>query len=206
MLHVLRFGRYLAWVTALVGITGLILQLYLLLTQLPVTTAIWRFLGYFTILSNIAASATALSLATPLGDKIGSGWRIGVATAISLTGIVYSVALRSTWSPTGWQAVADHLLHDAVPLLFLATLVSCSKNAPHWKHVAASIVGPVFYCVYALVRGSFDGWYAYWFLNPTETGWATMSLYIAVLIVTVLAIGVALVWISRVANSLIYRN
>ena len=36
------------------------------------------------------------------------------------------------------------------------------------RDFAWALVPPVLYAAYAMVRGAMDGWYAYWFLDPSQ--------------------------------------
>lgn len=93
------------------------------------------------------------------------------------------------------QAVADHALHDATPLLFVAAWLTGAHGALRWRDIGAALVFPFAYFMYAIARGLADGWYAYWFLNPTELGWGGMAASVFVLLCVfalVAAAGVAL--------------
>jgi len=188
---------------ALVALAALIIQFWVTITTAGIRQAtagaeVWRLFGYFTIITNIivvfAAAAIAFRpdsiLARPRG-------RMAVAVAIALVGIIYSVALRHQWDPKGWQAVADHGLHDAVPILFVVTWLLCGHGALKWKDAGWSMVLPVAYCAYALIRGAADGWYPYWFLDADKLGAGTLVLYIAVLSVTFLVFGFLFVGIDK---------
>ena len=111
--------RALYIMTALVAWAALALQLAIItssLTGAGASTAfsVWRFLGFFTVLTNLAVAIVASAMAWwPTSNLAGPRSRLMTATAILLVGIIYSVALRSVWDPQGWQAVADHALHDA---------------------------------------------------------------------------------------------
>jgi hypothetical protein len=117
--------RSIAFVTALLVWAALGIQLAILVRQfagqgLGAGEAAWRFFGFFTILTNIAVAITASAMALrPESRPAGPRVRTAVAVSIALVGIVYSLALRNVWDPQGWQAVVDHALHDAAPLLFL---------------------------------------------------------------------------------------
>jgi hypothetical protein len=43
-----------------------------------------------------------------------------------------------------------------------------------WRDILWALVPPLLYCLYALARGSADGFYAYWFLNPAVQSPAEM--------------------------------
>lgn len=165
--------RKLSAVTAVAGWAVLLLQLWLLIPELGVAGGLWRFVGYFTILTNIAVAVVASAMA--LGRNIwltSARVRLAAAVAISFVGIVYWLLLASLWNPQGWKLVADVGLHTTQPLLFAATWYAARDGTLDMRDAAAAIAWPIAYCVYALARGAVDGWYAYWFLNPIEQGWS----------------------------------
>jgi hypothetical protein len=191
-------NRFIAAIAALVGWAGLALQLYLMVRVMGVGPALWRFIGFFTILTNIGAAAVATAVA--LG---GRSWlaaprsRLIAATSIILVGVVYSVALRSLWNPTGLQKMADILLHDAAPLLWAALWLASPHGRLAWRAVAWALLPPLAYCIYALLRGATDGWYAYWFLNPAEQSSAELLVSIIVLLGAFTVGGAVLVGVDR---------
>ena len=100
------------------------------------------------------AALMALGTASP---ALASGSEnMGTAVAIALVGLVYSLALRAVWNPTGWQAVADHALHDATPPLFLLAWALSSHGELAWRDALHAILPPFAYCLYAFVRGAAD--------------------------------------------------
>ena len=186
-------------ITAATAWAALLLQLYLIIGKMTsegatVLGAIWRFLGFFTILSNIAVALVATAM---IFTKPSAVARLATVSAIAFVGIVYSVALRATWQPTGWQAVADHMLHDATPVLFAVAWLSSEHGTLHWRDAAWAIVAPVAYCIYALIRGAGDGWYAYWFLDPTRLDATRMVASIAALSASFIILALVFIAIDK---------
>lgn len=200
-------ARTLYLITALVGWVALALQFWLLARAMTssgasLAEAAWRFLGYFTILTNgaIAIAATILGL-RPEAPAPGARGKLCLATAIALVGIVYSVALRSIWNPQGLQAVVDHALHDATPVLFLAAWLADGRGTPRWGDSIWAVSLPAAYCAYAMIRGALDGWYAYYFLDPGKVPIGQFTLNIAGLLAAVIAIALTLVALKRLADA-----
>jgi hypothetical protein len=80
-----KASRLVAGAAAISGWVGLALQLALLLRAMDGAAAIWRFLGYFTILTNIGAAAVATGIA--LGRSRGSPRaQLMAATSILVVG------------------------------------------------------------------------------------------------------------------------
>ncbi|MCW5746142.1 MAG: Pr6Pr family membrane protein [Alphaproteobacteria bacterium] len=193
----------LALLTTLIATAALALQLGLIIGRMmadghSALAAVWRFLGFFTILTNCAVAGVAGAMALrPASRLAGPRVRLATAAAILLVGIVYSLALRSIWEPTGWQAVVDHALHDATPVLFLLAWTLSAHGDLSWRDAAWSALPPLAYCAYALARGAADGWYAYWFFDPNALGLGQMTTNFCLLLAAFLAAGVALVAVDR---------
>lgn len=164
--------RIIAGITALVAWLGLALQLLLLIGQFTdagqsAGVAIWRFVGFFTILTNLLVAIVASVAAVAPHHRLASTrMRFATLVTILLVGITYSLALRHLSQPEGWDAVANHALHDATPLLFLLFWLVARDGTLRWRDIVWGVVPGFLYLLYALARGAFDGWYAYYFLNP----------------------------------------
>lgn len=198
--------RIIAAFAALVGWAGLALQLVLIMRSLGPSLGIWRFLGFFTILTNIGAAGVATAIAAGRTRGLaGARPRLMAATSILAVGIVYSVALRATWNPTGLQKIADVALHDASPLLWLLLWLSAPHPRLTWREIGWALLPPAAYCLYALARGAADGWYAYWFLDPNKQNAAQLMASIAIMLLAFTALAVALVavdrWLGRKTDS-----
>jgi len=98
------------------------------------------------------------------------------ATAMILVGVVYSLLLREAWDPKGWQKPADIALHDLMPVI--VTLFWLLRPHGHVRGgaVAASLILPLAFCAYAMVRGAFENWYPYPFLDIGQFGISAVAL------------------------------
>ena len=188
-------GRVVAAVTALVGWLGLALQYILIVGQLGFSLGTWRFLGYFTIISNLLVAVIATIIATGATSGLaGPRARLAGLTAITTVGLVYSLLLRSMWNPRGLQKLADAALHDWTPMLYLLMWVLTPHSRLSRRDVKWALLLPALYLAYALARGAMDGWYAYWFLNPASQTLGALSLSILgmlALFATIAALAIA---------------
>jgi hypothetical protein len=193
-----KSSRIVAALAALAGWAGLALQLVLIIGNLGPALGLWRFVGFFTILTNIGAAmvATAIALNSRRG-LAGPRVRLIAATSIITVGIVYSVALRSLWSPTGLQKVADVLLHDAAPLLWVLLWLVSQTRRLEWREIGWALLPPALYAAYALARGAIDGWYAYWFLDPVKQSVPELLMSIAAMVGGIAVIAAILIALSR---------
>jgi hypothetical protein len=194
--------RWIAALTALAGWAGLLLQLILVVEGKGFAAGLWFFVSFFTILTNIGAAtvATAVTLGSRSG-LAGPRARLMAATSIVMVGIVYSIALRSLWNPAGLLKIADMILHDATPLLWVVLWIAASHPRLRWREIGWAILPPALYCLYALLRGAVDGWYAYWFLNPAEQSTTELFTSIALMLCGFALVAAVLVaadrWLGR---------
>ena len=190
--------RTLAGLAAIIGWAGLALQLWLIVQSMGLADGLWRFLAFFTLLANLGTAIVATAMAVgSRGILAGPKARLLAATSIALVGIVYSLWLRTTWDPQGLQKLADHALHDAVPLLFVAAWLASLHEQLKWRDIFWAMAPPILYAIYALARGSADGFYAYWFLNPAAQAPGAMLSTMAELLAAVAAIAGVLVTIDH---------
>jgi len=183
----------LAGLAAIIGWAGLALQFWLILQAMGFGEGLWRFIAFFTILANIGAATVATAVAVDSKGILASPKaKYVAATSIALVGLVYSLWLRNSWDPQGLQKLADHALHDAVPVLFLGAWCAGLHEQLKWRDIFWALVPPVLYSLYALARGAVDGFYAYWFLNPATQTPAQIALSLAVLVAAVAVIAAVL--------------
>jgi hypothetical protein len=174
--------RLCAGACAFVVWFALLLQLYLTvgLTMADgrgVVAGVIAYLTFFTILTNILV---ALTLTLPLvangswaGAFAASPFaRTGVASYITIVGIVYSVALRHIWDPQGAQRVADVILHDASPVLLVAFwLLFVPKGQLRPGDAVRWLLYPLAYIAATVVRGAIVHRYPYPFIDVTALGY-----------------------------------
>jgi hypothetical protein len=190
--------RIIAAVAALAGWAGLALQLVLIVRNLGPALGIWRFVGFFTVLTNIGAAAVATAVAAGRVRGLAGGRAQAMAaTSIIMVGIVYAVALRDLWGPTGLQKVADVALHEATPLLWLVLWLAAPSRRLNWREIGWALIPPATYFLYALARGAVDGWYAYWFLNPARQDAGDLFATVAIMLCGFSVMAAALIAIDR---------
>lgn len=202
-------GRHLAALAAVSAWLGLALQLFFSISDMTgngfgTPGAIWRYLGYFTILTNIlvAAVATRAALQPDARDRINAPrFEMAVAAAILIVGIVYGVLLAHMFSHTGIRWVTDALLHKATPALFALLWWTRRTGQLQWRDLIWAPALPAVYAVYALARGQAEGWYAYWFFDAGALGFAEMLRNAAGLLAATLAVGAVLIWADRIYDT-----
>ena len=161
-------ARVVAAIAAAVGWAALALQFAIFAGQVGLGLATWRYVGFFTILSNIGIACIATATALGRNNRLtGAQARLMGLTAIVTVGFVYSLLLRSLWNPTGLQKLVDAALHDWTPILFAVLWALAPHGELQWRDMKWALTPPALYLAYALGRGAIDGWYPYYFLNPT---------------------------------------
>ncbi len=166
------------FIGAVAGWFALITQLYLILANRTTSIAetLFRYFGFFTILTNImvALCFTALLFRKDTFFHKAST-QTAIAVYILVVGAVYNIILRFLWAPQGLQKIVDELLHTIVPLLYiLYWFLYRNRAALPWKNAFTWLLYPLIYIVYTLVRGSVVHFYPYPFINVDKLGYATV--------------------------------
>jgi hypothetical protein len=165
-------ARLIAIVGAIAGGGALVLQFFLMFGSMsadgysPLAIA-WRYLGYFTILTNIFVALIWVRAAL-IPTREAPRLETAGVVSIAMTGVIYHLLLASRWHPQGLQLLADFVHHTLVPILFVLFWLLRTRGGLKWADAPFFVIWPLTYCAYALARGAFDGWYAYYFLDPTR--------------------------------------
>ncbi|MBV7514606.1 Pr6Pr family membrane protein [Pseudomonas sp. PDM25] len=199
--------RFVA-VAAVLGWAGLSIQLYLIFYSRWTLAAsllggLVSFFSYFTVLSNTLV-ATVLTCELTSSESATRRWFLqpwvssGIAVSIAVVGLGYNVLLRHLWHPQGWQWLADELMHDVMPLLFLAYWWCCvPKGALRLRHIAAWVIYPVVYFAYSLWRGHLLAVYPYPFIDVEKLGYPQVFMNAGGLLVGFVVIALLVVGLDR---------
>jgi hypothetical protein len=162
------------------------------------------FLSFFTIVTNCLLVAV---LAVPeLAPRAAAGAvlarpsvRGGVVVYAVMVGLIYVLLLRHLWSPTGWQAVADAIMHYAAPIIAVVDwVVFVPRGQTRWRHALWWVALPLAYAVYTLAHGAATGFYPYPFVDAAALGLDTVVGHMALILVGFLVLGLSVVLIDRV--------
>ena len=197
---------------ATLGWAGLSIQLYLIfIARLSVEASLLgglvSFFSYFTVLTNTLV-ATVLTCAVTPRESAARRWFLqpwvssGVTVSIVVVGLAYSLLLRHLWHPEGWQFIADELLHDVMPLVFLGYWWFCvPKGTLRLWHLPVWLIYPLVYFAYALLRGNLLGAYAYPFIDVAVLGYPQVFINAGGILAGFVGIGLAVIgldhWRSR---------
>ena len=194
-------------VTAVTGWFALLLQFPITIATsraagMSLIGAIVTYLSFFTILTNLLAAVSLTFSLWPQSRWGGFFSRPVVTSAlaayIAIVGIGYSLLLRHTWDPEGLQKVADILLHDAVPVMFVGCwLIALPKARLPWKSVLLWFIYPLVYLCFAMSRGALTGRYPYPFIDAGKLGYATALASAEALLVAFVALSSLVLAIGR---------
>ena len=197
--------RLLAGLVAAIAWCGLGLQFQLWIRSdsaagRPLLLVLGQFFAYFTVLTNLLV-AVVMTRAGLRRSATGRGMRrLEAATAVymSVVGLGYSLLLRHLWTLTGTAKVADMLLHDVAPLVYVAWwLVLAEKARLGWRNVLVFLIWPLIYLVATLVDGAISGWYPYPFFDAGTRGYAYVLAVSAGFLLVLVLLGALSVAYSR---------
>ncbi len=201
-------SRALVTCVAVVAWAGVLLQLWLSARHAQQSGqsalhAALVVLCYNTVLSNIlvALVATRVAVGGPGGWLTHTGTLAATAVYIFVVGLIYSLLLRSQWAPAGLFRLADGLLHDVTPVLYvLWWLLFAPKSGLHWSAPIKWLVYPLGYFLMSLVAGAYTGRYLYPFGDVAAHGLAPVLRNGALILVLYLGLGLAAVAIGRLIS------
>ncbi len=139
-----------------------------------------RIVSFFTIQSNLLSGVVSAQLAVR-PDRDGSGWRVLRLMSlfgITVTGIVYATVLAPVHEPkAGAETFVNTIVHYIVPILMvLGWLLFGPRPRITRDTVLRSLLFPILWLVYTLIRGAIWKWYPYPFLDVPTHGYLRVVL------------------------------
>ncbi|MBV7524711.1 hypothetical protein D3C80_922670 [compost metagenome] len=195
-------------VAAMLGWAGLSIQMYLIFHSrwtlgASLIGGLVSFFSYFTVLSNTLV-ATVLTCAVTSRESAARRWFLqpwvssGIAVSIAVVSLAYNLLLRHLWHPEGWQWLADELLHDVMPLLFLVYWWSCvPKGRLRVGHIGLWVIYPLVYFAYSLLRGHLLAVYPYPFIDVEKLGYPQVFINAGGLLVGFVVIALLVIGLDR---------
>lgn len=193
---------------ALAGWAGVAIQQYLIFYSRWTSGAsllggLINFFSFFTVLTNTLA-VVVLSYAWVNRDSAAKQFFLaprvssGIAVSIVVVSLAYNLLLRHLWSPSGFQFIADELLHDVMPVLFLIYWWRCvPKGHLRFRHIGAWVIYPLVYFAYALLRGDLLGQYQYPFIDVSTLGYPQVFVNAGGILLGFVLIALAVVGLDR---------
>jgi hypothetical protein len=205
-----RWARAWFGLTALVVVVGIVVQLFATADVengrfAALHSRLFNVFCFFTVQSNVIVGATCLLLALRLDRRsvVFRVIRLDGLLGIVVTFLVFHLALSSLQELSGKAAVADFLLHSASPIMCaVGWLVFGPRGWVTWRVVWLSLIFPICWLVFTLVRGPIVSFYPYPFLDVDEHGYPRVLLNC--LLVAILFVGLAA--LARVADQRLRRR
>nr|WP_207956485.1 Pr6Pr family membrane protein [Pseudomonas fluorescens] len=196
---------------ALLGWLGLSIQLYLILLGrwslgASLLGGLVNFFSFFTVLTNTLVAVVLTWEVTPRESAVRRWFLLpsvssGIAVSIALVSLAYNLLLRHLWQPEGWQFVADELLHDVMPLLYVAYWWLCvPKGTLRLRHIGLWIAYPLVYFAYVLLRGDLLAAYPYPFIDVSNLGYPQVFLNAGGILAGFVGIALGVVGLDRWAG------
>ena len=197
---------------ALAGWVGLAIQQYLIFysrwsSGASLLGGLVNFFSFFTVLTNTLA-VVVLSYALVKRDSAAKRFFLapkvssGIAVSIAVVGLAYSLLLRHLWQPEGLQFIADELLHDVMPVLFLIYWWRCvPKCTLQLRHIGAWVIYPLVYFAYVLLRGHLLGQYQYPFIDVDSLGYPQVFVNAGGILAGFMLIALAVVGLDKLLKS-----
>ncbi|SFY32869.1 hypothetical protein SAMN03159390_05012 [Pseudomonas sp. NFACC49-2] len=203
--------RRLVSLAALLGWLGLSIQLYLILLGrwslgASLLGGLVNFFSFFTVLTNTLVAVVLTWEVTPRESAVRRWFLLpsvssGIAVSIALVSLAYNLLLRHLWQPEGWQFVADELLHDVMPLLYVAYWWLCvPKGTLRLRHIGLWIAYPLVYFAYVLLRGNLLAAYPYPFIDVSNLGYPQVFLNAGGILAGFVGIALGVVGLDRWAG------
>ncbi len=186
------------------------LSLQLLLTirtsitnGMSVIGALATYFSFFTILTNLLVALVLTFSLLATKSRWGKFFSnpattTGTALYIATVGIIYSLLLRHTWNPEGLNKLTDTILHDVVPVLYVAFWIFfVPRSGLRWKNPLSWAIYPIVYFAWVLLRGAVTGRYPYPFIDVAQLGYPRALLNAVALLLLVLMAGLAVIAVAR---------
>lgn len=157
----------------------------------------------FTVLTSLVVAASCLQCAVRPGLR-STLWRtvrVDAVLGIVIVAAVYHTLLAGLHDLQGTEVVVNLLWHTVVPIAtVLGWLVFGPRGHVDVRVVAWSVVFPLVWLAFTLVRGAAIGWYPYPFVDVEELGYARVALNCLGITALFLALAVALLGVDRVLS------
>lgn len=161
---------------------------------------------YFTIQSNILVGVVALLLA--INTKRDST-RFFVAqltglVCVLVAGVVYHILLASEEHLEGLTVLTNFVVHTSAPIMFtLGWLFFNDHGRTTWRIVRLSLLFPIGWAIFAMIRGAIIHYYPYPFMDVVDLGYATALINMGVVTVFFIALFVGVHLLDRKIANLI---
>lgn len=156
--------------------------------------------SYFTVLSNMLAAVifTMLAINPKRTSALFRVLRLDAVIMMIVTGIIYNVLLN-TGGHEGWDFWSNGIQHIFGPILvFVVFVISGPRGWITSSTIFASLVLPILWLAYSLLRGSVIGAYPYGFLDVNANGLTSVLLFVLQIVIFAIILGYLLMLIDKI--------
>ncbi|MGA9650197.1 Pr6Pr family membrane protein [Pedobacter sp.] len=160
-------------------------------------------LSFFTVLSNILCAIALTVILLFKNSNVGqffekSSTKAAITVYIVIVGIIYNLALRGLEVPSGWDSVANELLHVVNPLLVLVYWIFfANKSNLEYKNAFTWLLYPLLYIIMIIVRGIMINKYPYPFINVVELGYPKALLNTLIILIVFYLVSVLFIFAGK---------
>jgi hypothetical protein len=197
--------KYTNILGAVISTFTIVLQFILMFNKSgDFSATIVKYFSYFTLLSNFIIALffniQVFFQKTKINNFFNHPSTITAITIyIIIVAIVYNIILRKNWSPTGFDRLADELLHLVIPIYFvLYWFLYTDKSKIFWIHIIHWQIFPIFYLLYTFIRGKIVGFYPYLFVNVNKIGIEQVVINSIFLVIFFIFVSTFIVFISKI--------
>lgn len=154
----------------------------------------------FTVLTNLVVAASCLQCAfrPGLASTFWRTLRVDAVLGIVIVAVVYHTLLAGLDDLQGNEVIVNLLWHTVIPIAtVLGWLVFGPRGGVDVRVVAWSVVYPLLWLAFTLVRGAVIDWYPYPFVRVSELGYAQVALNCLGITGLFLALAAALLGVDR---------
>jgi len=169
-LHQTEAKRWIRFLVFFLALAGVLIEI--VTTRL--TREIWFLFRFYTIQTNLLVAFSMLLWLFIRDEKrryagIVRLFSNAVALWILITGILYGLLLAGFYHPTGWKSLSNLLMHYVTPLaMVIHELIFSKPIVSVWWLPAVWVSYPLIYSGVSVLSGLQNGFFPYWFLNPTQ--------------------------------------
>ena len=187
--------RALGGLLALAAAAGLGVQLTMFVQQEGMPLGPLRWLGFFTVWTNLAAMVVGrLAFGGQAQGRRSAQARLVIVAALGAIWLGYAQLIRPDLGETGLQRIAVIILHDVTPPLAVGLWLAGRHGQLRWRDLGLVVAWPALVLLVAEVRGAIEGWYPYGYLNPAA---GNLAVTLAAIVGLIGAIGAGLVLLDR---------
>jgi hypothetical protein len=156
---------------------------------------------YFTIQSNVIVGITCLllTLRPQIASTLFAVFRLMGVVAISVTFVVFHVALSHLLDLDTWEQIANQLQHTVVPIIAVAGWLLFGPRRLTSARIAAwTVLFPVVYMTATAIRGPLvRDWYPYPFADVAAHGYLRVILNGIAITLLFWAVAAGATWVDR---------